>query len=137
VFSFVDRAPKGSTTYETYDPIEHLNLWLVYQKYWCDHKPSVTIDYTDTSFLDIGQWIYNHWDDVSGISFMPADTSVYSQKPFEAITEEKYLEISSLISHSIKWSDLEKYEKEDTTISSHSLACVGGSCEVVDILGES
>ena len=136
VFSFVDKAPEDSKTYENYDPIDHLDVWLMYQRHWCDHKPSVTINYTDTSFLSVGQWIHNHWDEVSGISFMPTDTSIYEQKPFEAITEEEYLEIQEQIPHYIDWSKLQNYEKEDTTTSSHSLACVGGSCEVVDILGE-
>ena len=137
IFSFIDSAPIGSKTYEDYNPIDHLNLWLTYQRYWCDHKPSATINYTDKSFLEVGQWIHNNWDAVSGISFMPHDDHVYEQAPFEAITEEEYIEILSTMPHSIDWSGLSEYEKEDTTVSSHTLACVGGSCEVLDIEGDS
>jgi ribonucleoside-diphosphate reductase alpha chain len=136
VFSFPIKAPEGSLTYEDYNAIDHLELWLTYQKHWCDHKPSVTINYTDSSFLGIGQWIWNNWDWVSGISFLPHTDHVYEQAPFEAITKEVWAEMVKLIPNNINWDELAQYEHEDTTTSSHSLACVGGSCEIVDILGE-
>lgn len=136
VFSFAEQAPADSTTYETYNPIDHLNLWLTYQKHWCDHKPSVTVNYTDDNYMAVGQWIYDNWNWVSGISFLPhvAEEHVHSdQMPFEAITEERYRELAELIPANIEWNDLQKWETIDTTVSSHSLACVGGSCDVVDI----
>jgi len=133
IFSFPIRSPESSTTYKDYDPIEHLDLWLLYQKYWCDHKPSVTINYTDENYLAIGQWVYDNWDWVSGISFLPKSDHVYNQAPFEAISEKNYLELSKFIPNSIDWSELSNWEIEDTTVNSHSLACVNGSCETVDI----
>jgi len=133
IFSFPTRSPENSITYEDYNPIEHLDLWLLYQKYWCDHKPSVTINYTDEDYLAIGQWVYDNWDWVSGISFLPKSDHIYNQAPFEAISEENYLELSKLIPNYIDWNELRNWETEDTTTNSHSLACVNGSCEVVDI----
>lgn len=136
VFSFPITSPQDSKTYEDYNSLEHLELWLTYQKYWCDHKPSVTINYTDKDFLDIGQWVYNNWDWVSGISFLPHVDHIYEQAPFESIDEEAYIELVSKVPANIDWSNLSDYEKEDTTTSSHSLACTGGACEVVDITGD-
>jgi len=136
VFSFPTKSPVDSLTYEDYDPLEHLELWLLYQQAWCEHKPSVTINYIDENFMDIGQWIWNNWEWVSGISFLPHTDHIYEQAPFEAITEEEYNNLLMCMPKDINWQDLRKYEQEDTTVSSHTLACVGGSCEIVDIIGE-
>ena len=136
IFAFPTKSPTDSKTYKEYDPMSHLDLWLTYQKYWCDHKPSVTINYTDSTFMDIGQWVYNNWEWVSGISFLPHTDHVYEQAPFEAITEEVYLSLIDNMPNNLDWSELSNYEKEDTTTSSHTLACTGGSCEVVDLVGE-
>ena len=133
VFSFPTKAHEESTTYETYDPIDHLEVWLTYQKHWCEHKPSITVYYNDDNYLRIGQWVWDNWDWVSGIAFLPEDNSYQDQLPFESISEEEYLELVKEIPGNIDWSLLKEFEKEDSTISSHSLACVGGSCEVVDI----
>jgi ribonucleoside-triphosphate reductase len=134
VFSFPMKAPEDATTYEGYDPIEHLDLWLIYQTDWCEHKPSVTINYTDNNFLTIGQWVWDNWDLISGISFLPHTDHVYEQAPFEAIDEETYMSMKSNLPSNIDWSKLSAYELEDTTTNTHTLACHGGSCEVVDLV---
>jgi ribonucleoside-triphosphate reductase len=136
VFSFPIKSPTDSLNYDNYDPIKHLDLWLTYQKHWCEHKPSVTVNYIDNNFMGIGQWVWNNWDWVSGVSFLPHTDHIYEQAPFEKIDEETYTELVKQIPNSINWSDLKNYEEEDTTTSSHTLACAGGSCEVVDIIGE-
>jgi ribonucleoside-diphosphate reductase alpha chain len=136
IFSFPSKAPYESTTYEDYDPINHLNLWLTYQKHWCEHKPSITVDYTDSNFLGVGQWVWDNWDWVSGIAFMPKVHCHGDQLPFEEIQEELYMELMEEMPTSIDWALLKEYEQEDNTISSQSMACVGGSCEVMDIIGE-
>ena len=115
--------------------MDHLDLWLTYQKYWCHHKPSVTINYADKDFMSIGQWVWNNWEWVSGISFLPHTDHIYEQAPFEAVDEAQFLELTKAMP-SVDWADLKLYEREDTTVSSHTLACSGGSCEVVDIVGE-
>lgn len=134
IFSFPLSSPDGALTYENYSPIKHLDLWLIYQQEWCEHKPSVTINYTDSSFLSIGQWVHDNWDWISGISFLPKDDHVYEQAPFEAIDKDTYLIMCAELPMSVNWADLSLYELEDTSTSSHSLACHGGACEVVDIL---
>jgi len=136
VFSFPIKSPEDSLTYEEYSPIEHLDLWLTYQKFWCEHKPSVTINYTDDTFMGIGQWIWKNWEWVSGISFLPHTDHIYDQAPFEAIDQDAYIEMVKEIPHEIDWRELRNYEQEDTTISSQTMACVGGSCEIMDIIGD-
>ena len=133
VFEFPLQSPEGVETYADYNPINHLELWLTYQKFWCDHKPSVTINYTDDTYLAIGQWVWDNWDWVSGISFLPRDDHVYEQAPFEELTLEAYTKLREAIPSTIDWIGLQAFEKEDTTTSSHSLACHGGACEVLDI----
>jgi len=134
IFSFPIKSPEGSLTYENYSPIKHLDLWLLYQEMWCEHKPSVTINYTDDSFLAIGQWVHDNWDKVSGISFLPKDDHIYEQAPFESVDEETYISLLESMPVDVDWKRLSLYELEDTSSSSHSLACHGGACEVVDIL---
>lgn len=136
IFSFPLKAPEKSKTYKNYAALDHLELWLTYQKYWCEHKPSVTINYKDTDFLSIGQWVWSNWDWVSGISFLPQTDHVYEQAPFEAIDKDEYEKLITGMPQFIDWAGLTKYEQEDTTISSQTMACVGGSCEIVDITGE-
>jgi len=134
IFSFPVKSPNEATTYTHYNPLDHLELWLTYQKYWCDHKPSVTVNYTDNSFLSVGQWIYDNWEWVSGISFLPQTDHVYEQAPFEAISKEHYLEMVEQTPANINWENLSFYELEDTTTNTHTLACSGGTCEVVDLV---
>jgi ribonucleoside-triphosphate reductase len=136
IFAFPTKSPEGAETYTTYNPMAHLDLWLTYQQHWCDHKPSVTVNYTDANFMDVGQWVFNNWDAVSGISFLPQTEHIYEQAPFEAIDKAAYLALLDQMPHTIDWKELSLYELEDTTTSSHSLACHGGSCELVDITGD-
>jgi len=134
VFSFPMQSPSGSITQGELDPIDHLELWLEYQKNWCDHKPSITVSYTDENFLKVGQWVWENWDYVSGISFLPYSDHVYEQAPFEPMGARDYNLMQMDMPKEIDWSQLEKYETEDTTIQTQTLACTGGSCEVVDLV---
>ena len=134
VFSFPMKSPTGSVTQSELDPIDHLTLWLEYQKYWCEHKPSITISYTDDTFLEIGQWVWDHWQYVSGISFLPFSDHIYEQAPFEPLTARDYNLLKMEMPQDIDWERLADYETEDTTIQTQTLACTGGSCEVVDLV---
>ena len=136
VFSFPIKAPCNTVTQKNIKALDHLDLWLLYQRYWCHHKPSITVSYNDDEFLSIGQWVWDNWKYVSGISFLPADDHVYEQAPFEACDEETYNDLLSKMPSCIDWRDLTLYERSDTTTNSHTLACQGGSCEVVDITGD-
>lgn len=132
VFSFPVAAPEGSVTREDITAIDHLELWLAYQRHWCEHKPSVTISVKDDEWLDVGAWVYRHFDEVSGVSFLPHSDHTYQQAPYQEVTEEEYNEFLKKMPENIDWTDMEFYEQEDTTTGSQELACVAGACEVVD-----
>ena len=131
VFSFPIKSPQGSTTVKQVGAMEQLKLWKKYQDYWCEHKPSITVYYTDDEFLQVSQWIWENFDTVSGISLLPVSDHVYQQAPYEDITAEKYEELLAAMPVDVNWSDLEHFEKEDTTTGSQELACTGGACEIV------
>ncbi len=131
VFSFPIKSPEGSTTVKQVGAMEQLKLWKKYQDYWCEHKPSITVYYTDDEFLQVSQWIWENFDTVSGISLLPVSDHVYQQAPYEDITPEKYEELLKAMPVDVNWSDLEHFEKEDTTTGSQELACTGGACEIV------
>ena len=133
IFSFPISSPAGCLTQKEIDPIQHLDLWLEYQNTWCDHKPSITVSYTDVNFLEIGHWIWTNWEYVSGVSFLPYDNNVYDQAPFEAINRSEYDRMIGQMPSTIDWNNLSLYENMDMTTSSQELACHGGSCEVVDV----
>jgi len=131
VFSFPMEAPQESTTVSQVGAMEQLKLWKKYQDHWCEHKPSITVYYTDNEFLQIAQWIWDNFDTVSGISLLPVSDHVYQQAPYEDITKEKYEELLKAMPVDINWSDLQHFEQEDNTTGSQELACVGGACEIV------
>jgi len=131
VFSFPIKSPDSSTTVKQVGAMEQLKLWKKYQDYWCEHKPSITVYYTDDEFLQVAQWIWENFDSVSGISLLPVSDHVYQQAPYEDITAEKYEELLAAMPVDVNWDDLEHFEKEDTTTGSQELACTGGACEIV------
>ena len=132
VFTFAQAAPVGSLTQDDLQAIDHLNLWLAYQESYCQHKPSITVNYSDAEFMPVGQWVWENFDKISGISFLPKADHVYAQAPFEAITKEQYDEYADV---HVDFNMLSAYEKTDTTTSSHTLACTAGACEIIDLKG--
>ena len=131
VFSFPVKAPSTSVTVEQVGAMEQLQLWKAYQNHWCEHKPSITVYYTDDEFLQVAQWIWDNFDICSGISLLPFSDHVYQQAPYEDITAEQYDELLAAMPQGVSWDDLENHEQEDNTTGSQELACVGGSCEIV------
>ena len=131
VFSFPVKAPKSSTTVSEVGAMEQLKLWKTYQNHWCEHKPSITVYYTDDEFLEVAQWIWENFDLCSGISLLPVSDHVYQQAPYEDISKEKYQELTQQMPMNVDWNDLEQFEKEDNTTGSQELACTGGACEIV------
>ena len=103
-------------------------MWLIYQRHWCEHKPSVTITVTDNEWPEVGAWVWKYFDEVSGISFLPHSNHTYQQAPYEEINEEQYKELASKMPGSVNWEEL--VEKDDNTEGSQTLACVGGTCEI-------
>jgi ribonucleoside-diphosphate reductase alpha chain len=131
VFSFPVKAPDTSVTVKQVGAMQQLELWKAYQNHWCEHKPSITVYYTDDEFLEVAQWIWNNFDLCSGISLLPYSDHVYQQAPYEDIDADKYDELVAAMPEGVDWEDLGKYEQEDNTTGSQELACVGGACEIV------
>ena len=130
VFDFPVKAPKGATCVSELNVKQQLDLWEIYQEHWCEHKPSVTIYYSDDEFLAAGQWLWERLDSCSGISFLPRTDHVYAQAPYEAIDKDRYMELKRETPSEIEWDRLGEYEKEDTTTGTQELACSSGSCEI-------
>jgi ribonucleoside-diphosphate reductase alpha chain len=131
VFSFPQKSP---TTYKKeLTAVEHLELWLCYQENWCEHKPSITVSVAEDEWMRVGSWVWDHFDDVSGISFLPKSDHTYRQAPYEAITKDEYEALVKASPKSINWYALNQYELEDNTESSQTFACTSDACEVVDI----
>jgi len=131
VFSFPVKAPEDSTCVKEVGAMEQLALWKAYQNHWCEHKPSVTVYYTDSEYLQVAQWIWDNFDLCSGISLLPTSDHVYQQAPYEDITAEKYEELLAAMPQNVNWEDLAQFEKEDNTTGSQELACVGGGCDIL------
>ena len=133
VFSFPMKSPDTCITRNDMSAIEQLEMWLIYQRHWCEHKPSVTVTVKADEWLDVGAFVYKNFDEMSGVSFLPHEDHVYQQAPYQDINEEQYDVMKSKMPSSIDWAKLGDFEKEDTTKSSQTFACSGDSCEIVDI----
>ena len=133
VFSFPMKSPKGSRVRDELSAIDQLNIWLIYQEHWCEHKPSITVTVKENEWLDVGAFVFKHFDKMSGVSFLPHSDHVYQQAPYQECTEDEYNDMLSKMNTRINWSKLRDYEVSDTTSGSQTMACSGDSCEVVDI----
>lgn len=133
VFSFPQKSPNGAITRNDMTAIEQLELWLTYQRHWCEHKPSVTVTVRDDEWIEVGAWVFKHFDEVSGISFLPHSDHSYKQAPYQECTKEEYEAMLDKMPKVIDWSDLRFYETEDGTSGSQTMACSSGACEIVDI----
>lgn len=133
VFSFPMMSPKGSRLRDDLSAIDQLNIWLIYQEHWCEHKPSITVTVREEEWIDVGAFVFKHFDKMSGVSFLPHSDHVYQQAPYQECTEDEYNDMLSKVKSRINWSKLKDYEKNDTTSGSQTMACSGDSCEIVDI----
>ena len=132
VFSFPMKAV-GSVTRNDMTAIEHLELWLAYQRYWCEHKPSITVTVKEHEWMEVGAWVYKHFDEISGISFLPHSDHSYRQAPYQDCTKEQYEELLAATPKDVDWSELKKWEKMDSTVGTQTFACSGDKCELVDL----
>ena len=128
VFTFPMKLPESSITRESVDAIKHLELWLQYQRYWCEHKPSVTINVKEEEWPRVGAWVYDHFDEMSGVSFLPYDGGSYRQAPYETITKEQYEKDIVNIPTNVDWDAL--VEMTDQVEGAQTLACSAGNCEI-------
>ena len=133
VFSFPMKAPEGATVTADMSAIEQLEMWLAYQRHWCEHKPSVTINVKNDEWFEVGAFVYKHFDEMSGVSFLPFNEHTYQQAPYQECDESAYHKMLGIMPTNIDWSLLSEYESEDNTSGSQTLACSGDACEIVDL----
>ena len=133
VFSFPVKSPSGAVVTEDMTAIEQLETWLMYQRHWCEHKPSVTINVRSDEWFEVGAFVYKHFDEMSGVSFLPYNEHTYQQAPYQEITKEQYEESLSQMPKAVDFFKLKEYEKQDNTAGSQTMACTGDVCEMVDI----
>jgi len=126
VFSFAKKAPAGLTRADV-TPISHLELWLTYQRHWCEHKPSVTISVEEKDWPAVGAWTWENFDEISGVSYLPHDGGSYKQAPYQECTEEEYYELLNRMPK-LDWEIFK--EETDNVEGSQMLACVSGACEI-------
>ena len=113
--------------------IQQLELWIKIQRHWCEHKPSVTISVRENEWMGVGAWVWEHMDEVSGVSFLPHSDHTYRQAPYEECDEATYNTLLSEMPTKIDWKELGKFEDGDRTTGSQELSCTAGQCELVDI----
>lgn len=130
VFSFPVKRPQNAVYRDDRSAIEQLELWLTYQRHYCEHKPSVTIYVKEHEWMEVGAWVYEHFDEVSGVSFLPHSDHSYKQAPYQECSEEYYTEFVNKIPKNVDWSLLSKYESYDQTTGVQTLACTGNNCEL-------
>jgi ribonucleoside-diphosphate reductase alpha chain len=135
VFSFPIAAPKNAVVTEDLSAIEHLEVWKVYRTHWTEHNPSVTINVKEDEWVDVAAWVYNNFDHIGGVSFLPASEHSYKQAPYQPISEQEYNKALAAMPNRIPWESLPLYELEDTTTGSQELACTSATgCETVDLV---
>lgn len=130
VFYFPMKSPNNAITRDRLSAIEQLEIWLMYQMYYCEHKPSVTISVREDEWMEVGAWVFKNFEWMSGVSFLPYSDHVYVQAPFQDITKEQYDEWVAKTPSSINWNDLAKYEQSDQTVGAQTLACAAGGCDI-------
>jgi len=136
VFTFPMEAPKGAVLRDDRTALEQLELWLTYQRHYCEHKPSVTVSVKEHEWMEVGAWVYKHFDEVSGVSFLPHSDHTYQQAPYEDCSKADYKALLKKMPKAVDWSLISQYELTDTTTSTKTLACTGNVCEMVDLTDE-
>jgi len=132
VFAFPMKSPSGAITRKNISAKDHLTLWTIYANYWCEHKPSITVSVKEKEWLNVGSFVYDNFDSMSGVSFLPMTEHTYKQAPYQDCTKEQYKDLLDRMPTDVTWDEFSAYEKEDLTVGSQELACTADSCEVVD-----
>ena len=132
VFSFPIKSPENAIYRSDMNAIQQLELWLAYQRHWCEHKPSITVSVCEEEWPEVGAWVWKHFDEMSGVSFLPFSDHVYAQAPYQDCTKEEYEALLAAMPKNVDWSKLSDYENRDTTVGSQELACsAAGGCEIL------
>lgn len=130
VFLFPVQSPDKAVFRNDLTALQHLELWMLYKKFWAEHTVSITISVKEHEWLDVAAYVYKNFDQISGISFLPFSDHVYKQAPYQDCSREQYISLCSKMPEHVDWTNLHTYEKEDTTTSTHELACTAGNCEI-------
>jgi ribonucleoside-diphosphate reductase alpha chain len=133
VFYFPIKAPKNAVLTKDLSAIDHLEIWKTYREHWTEHNPSVTVNVHEDEWLGVGSWVFDNFDHVGGVSFLPASEHTYKQAPYQEITKEEYQAWLKKMPSRIDWNMLTLYETEDGTTGSQELSCTAGACDIVDI----
>jgi len=130
IFKFPVKSPKGCITRTDKTAIEQLELWMIYKEHYCDHNPSTTINVKEKEWLDVGAWVWRHFNKISGVAFLPFSEHSYKQAPYQECNKEEYNELNKIMPKDINWGGISEFETTDMTEGSQQLACVSGSCEI-------
>jgi ribonucleoside-diphosphate reductase alpha chain len=130
VFSFPIKSPENAVCRQDMTAIEQLEMWLAYQRWWCEHKPSITVSVKEHEWPAVGAWVWAHFDEMSGVSFLPFSDSTYKQMPYQDCSKEEYEDMLSKMPKSVDWTKLAEYEHTDLTEGAQMLSCTAGGCEI-------
>lgn len=137
VFSFPVKAPDGCTTVDDMTALEQLDLWKSYKEHWCEHQPSITVYVREQEWMEVGAWVYRHFDIIGGLSFLPAQGHTYRQAPYQEVSKAEYEALAAKMPKSVDWGMLAQYETDDSNVTAtRELACTGEACELVDVVGK-
>ena len=128
VFSFPVAVADGALLREDLTAIQHLRLWLLFQRHYCEHKPSVTISVKEDEWMDVGAWTFKHFDEVTGVSFLPMDGGTYKQAPYEECSEDTYRQLKMLVPETVDWDNFKEYD--DNVEGAQMLSCTAGGCSI-------
>jgi len=128
VFSFPIAAPNGCITRHERTAIQVLEHYLVFKSNWCEHNPSITVYVKEDEWMEVGAWVYQHLNDIGGVSFLPHNDHVYQQAPYQDITQAEFANLQAAMPK-IDWENFDQFEVDDANMNMHELACVGGFCE--------
>lgn len=131
VFSFPQRSPDSATTRESFSAVEHLEIWKNIQEHWCEHKPSITVNVREDEWVGVSSWVWDNFDILSGVAFLPYSEHTYRQAPYQEITEDEYHIWCARMPIAIMWERLHEYEQDDNTTGSQEYACASGFCEIM------
>lgn len=129
VLEFPVRAPGGAAFRNDLTAKQQLEHWQMVKNNFTEHNPSVTISISNDEWLGVAHWLYENWDMIGGLSFLPRNDHIYSLAPYEEINREQYEKLASGYPD-IDFSQILLYEKDDETKGAKELACVGGVCEI-------
>jgi len=130
VFAFPKAAPAGSTLRNDLTAIQQLENWLEWKKHWAEHSVSCTVYVEPHEWFEVGNWVYEHFDEISGVSFLPKDNGNYKYAPNEEISKEEFDKRVAAFPK-LNWSKLRRHESEDMTTGAQQFACTGDTCSLV------